>query len=282
MKTAERKKSSAFTLVEAVVVTVLISFVAAAILRASILALRSSRLNRHQLAAVNAMQEQVEAIRGMDYFRIGIRAADHVAFINYNVDTNGTDVYEPARDVLMSNAVVLGDVGTATNSDDLMATMVVTAWNVDDAFDGLGALDKDHKTNDYKMIVVTISWTDLGNPYTRSVTTMAYGIISDDIPYTASGATNTPATASSGDGDPPDVEISKAEYSEKDKKLTVQAVEPGATSVTLTVTGYGIMDYDSKKDNYKYDEKGKSNPGATVTVTSSDGSSATYPVTSKK
>ena len=277
-----RSTSGAFTLVEAVFAGVLISILFLAVMRSSITALKSARQSRHHMAAINMIQQQVETVQGMDYYRIGIHTPDHMAFVNRSVLTNEVDVdtFHPGTDVPMLSRVVLDDRGTPATNDDVHATLTTYAWAVDDAFDGLGVKDADSNTRDYKRIRVEIAWTDMGAPHSRAVETIAYGIISDDVPYSATGGGVPPP----GSGDEPGiVEVVKAEYSTKDKDLKVEATEDGGEGAsTLTVVGYGVMKYDEKKDKYTYSNNNAAAPGATITVTSSGGGTHTFPVTFKK
>lgn len=277
-KITARKRTKSFTLVEALVVMVLLSLISVAILRASIMVMKNAHLNRNKMAAVNMMQKQIEMIQGMSYNRIGIHPGDNIGFID-RIVTNG--VYDATNDVLMSNSVVLSDMGTTNTSDDINGTLITYVWNVDDAFDGMGGSDAAGGTNDYKRIRVQIAWDHMGTHYTNFVETIAYGIFGDDVPYDPTGGGTNPP----GSGDPTGiVEIVKAEYAAKDQKLTVEATDSGGegASVLTVAGGYSpVMTYDSKKDKYKYDEKGVPDPGANVTVTSGGGGSDTYPTTHK-
>lgn len=76
------------------------------------------------------------------------------------------------------------------------------------------------------------------------------------------------------DSNPADViDITKAEWNRKKNELKVEATSSGSPDAVLTVVGFGVMNYDSRKDKYKFRLKPvNSNPG-TVTVSSDlDGS----------
>ncbi|MGA1825961.1 MAG: hypothetical protein ACMUIP_14995, partial [bacterium] len=77
------------------------------------------------------------------------------------------------------------------------------------------------------------------------------------------------------------VTITKAEFNVGRSELKVEATSSYGGSVTLTITGYGDMTYDSRKDIFKFKEKGVPDPGATITVTSSGGGEDTASVTRK-
>ena len=71
------------------------------------------------------------------------------------------------------------------------------------------------------------------------------------------------------------VTIIKADYNPGPKRLRVEATSDQQPGVTLTVVGFGLMDYDAGKAKYVYiSPNGTPDPG-TVTVTSSAGGSDT-------
>ena len=76
-----------------------------------------------------------------------------------------------------------------------------------------------------------------------------------------------------------DVNIIKAEYKSDKSELKVEATSSDNGNVTLTVVGYGNMTWKADKSKYEYKVKPVANPGATVTVNSSGGGSATKNVT---
>ena len=94
------------------------------------------------------------------------------------------------------------------------------------------------------------------------------------------GTASSPANATT-DAQTDTVTITKAEYKSKQSELTVEATSSDGGSVTLTVVGYGTMTYDSKKDVYKYEDSPVSDPGSTVTVTSTGGGQDTASVNHK-
>ena len=75
------------------------------------------------------------------------------------------------------------------------------------------------------------------------------------------------------------VTITKAEYKLNRSELNVEATSSNGGTPVLTVVGYGDMTYDSGKNKYKLKIRPVGDPGGTVTVTSSDGGSATVTVT---
>jgi hypothetical protein len=74
------------------------------------------------------------------------------------------------------------------------------------------------------------------------------------------------------------VVITKAEWKNAGRKLTVWATSTGAPQAVLTLVGYGTMTYDSANNRYTFVKNNTNNPG-TVTVTSSQGGSDTETVT---
>jgi predicted phosphodiesterase len=80
------------------------------------------------------------------------------------------------------------------------------------------------------------------------------------------------------------VTIIKAEYRTRRRKLTVQATSSQGSVAVLTVfdatmTEIGTMTYDAEGDQYQLRLTGVADPGATITVESDLGGSATAPVT---
>ena len=75
------------------------------------------------------------------------------------------------------------------------------------------------------------------------------------------------------------VVIFSATYKSKDGRLVVQAESSDSPDAVLTVEGYGIMTYNSRRDRYRLIVTGTANP-STVTVTSSYGGSTTVAVSS--
>jgi len=313
-----RSRTTGFTLVEAMVVVVLLSLISAGIFRTTSMVIRSVRVNNNIRAANNQLQQQIENIRGMDYYRIGSQPGTGVAYMNRTV-TKTNDVYDATNDVLLVSRIVLADSGTVSTNGHILATMTTYAASVDDPVDGLGGADADRDTNDAMRVRAEIVWVDMGNTYaasvddpvdglggadadrdtndamrvraeivwvdmgktyTRSLETLVYGIISNDEPTDTAGVAPED-DPSFGDGDDGVVDILKAEYNKKDQKLTVEATASGKGANTLTLVGYGSMDYDSKKDKWKYDEKKQANPGANVKVTAKLGGEDIYPVKQK-
>ena len=74
------------------------------------------------------------------------------------------------------------------------------------------------------------------------------------------------------------VTITKAVWKTKGKKLTVWATSTAAPDAVLTVVGFGEMTYKASKNRYEFSKSNTQQP-ASVTVTSSEGGSATAPVT---
>jgi len=274
-----RSRTTGFTLVEAMVVVVLLSLISAGIFRTTSMVIRSVRVNNNIRAANNQLQQQIENIRGMDYYRIGSQPGTGVAYMNSTV-TKTNDVYDATNDVLLVSRIVLADSGTVSTNGHILATMTTYAASVDDPVDGLGGADADRDTNDAMRVRAEIVWVDMGKTYTRSLETLVYGIISNDEPTDTAGVAPED-DPSFGDGDDGVVDILKAEYNKKDQKLTVEATASGKGANTLTLVGYGSMDYDSKKDKWKYDEKKQANPGANVKVTAKLGGEDIYPVKQK-
>lgn len=79
---------------------------------------------------------------------------------------------------------------------------------------------------------------------------------------------------------PETVTINVADYKAKTKQLVVQATSSRAPNVTLTVTNFGTMTYNSTTGVYSLTKKVSANPG-TVTVTSTGGGTASKPVSVK-
>ena len=74
------------------------------------------------------------------------------------------------------------------------------------------------------------------------------------------------------------ITITKAEWKQKGKKLTVWATSTAAPDAVLTVVGFGEMTYKANNNRYEFSKSNTQQP-ADVTVTSSEGGSATEPVT---
>ena len=262
-----------FTLVEALVVTALLTLLGFAVLKSSIAMLRSLRMDKHRLAALNFVQQQFESLRGMDYYRIGIRGDDNVGFMNQVVVEN--DSYDVTADMLMSNIVVLSDMGTESVSDDVNATMITYVWDVDDAWDLSGENDLGGGSNDYKRVRVEVTWEDQGVRSSQADETIIYGIVADDLEYETDGGggdTGVPVD----NNDPAEVEIVMAEYKLGKSELKVEAVSTEPGSPGLFVEGYGVMRLD--KGKYVYSANPVPDPGASIRVTSDAGGSDAHPV----
>jgi hypothetical protein len=74
------------------------------------------------------------------------------------------------------------------------------------------------------------------------------------------------------------VSVSKAEYKVYSQELRVEAASSYQPDVQLSLEGYGAMSWNSEKNKYEYREAPVSDPGGTVTVTSSQGGTATASV----
>ena len=95
--------------------------------------------------------------------------------------------------------------------------------------------------------------------------------------YTTVGIVVSSGPAPSGDT----ITIIKAEWKPDRSELKVEATSSDNGNVTLTVTGYGTMNWKADKNKYEYKKKPVAAPGSTVTVTSSGGGSAVKTVTIK-
>jgi len=71
------------------------------------------------------------------------------------------------------------------------------------------------------------------------------------------------------------VTITKVEYKADRSEFKVEATSSDGGNVTLTVAGFGAMDYDSRKDKYKFRVKPVELPPCTAVVVSSGGGSDT-------
>jgi len=102
----------------------------------------------------------------------------------------------------------------------------------------------------------------------------------DSITVTSdSGASVTKSVAHVGKGIVDTLTIRKAEYRADRQELKVEANSPQQPTDVLTVEGYGVMTWNTDKHKYEYRAKPVADPGASVTVTSSLGGSATVSVT---
>lgn len=292
-----------FSMIEAMIVGGLLALLSMGVLQASLIIKRGLRANQHHTAATNMLKQQVETLRGMDYDRLGIRN-DNLLYINTDIVEN--DRFDPNEDILLTNNIVLTDMGTRRRNDDVTAELKVMGWAVDDAYDGQGGADADDDTEDYIRVSIALNWSDGKKAYSRAFDTFVYGELLNHGAMEIEGPDSAPsdpdAPDDSGGGGSPDddddddkeededdkddgsdgaVVITKAEYKYKDSKLKVEAYTDESGTPTLRVTGYASMKYDAKKDNYKYDKKGVKDPGDYVEVTSSAGGSATHYVKHK-
>ena len=84
-----------------------------------------------------------------------------------------------------------------------------------------------------------------------------------------------PAQTTPDPGDNPDaVTIIKADYKVKGQKLIIRATSTDQPTAILTVQGHGEMTFIAKKNRYELRIKRASDPGDSITVTSSSGGSA--------
>ncbi len=81
-----------------------------------------------------------------------------------------------------------------------------------------------------------------------------------------------------GGGDADVITITKAVYRADRSKLTVLATSSKGNNLTLTVVGYGNMQWNATKGAYIYRKKSVANPGNSITVKSSGGGQATKSV----
>jgi ABC-type sulfate transport system substrate-binding protein len=93
------------------------------------------------------------------------------------------------------------------------------------------------------------------------------------------GGSVTASVTYIGSGDPDVITIKKAEYKVSEGELLVEAFSSGQPAAELTVEGYGVMTWNSEKNQYEYREKAVADPGGPVTITSSLGGSVTASVT---
>ncbi len=267
VQTVTRGRRGGFTLVEAVIVAALLAAVAGGIYRAGIAVMGNIRRANNTRTALNLLQQQVEYVRSLDFYRIGTHPQTGVAYFNRVVTTN--DTYNANQDVLLTR--------TDTLTGNIMAELTTYATPYDDPVDGLGADDRDGDTRDALIVRVVIRWTDRGQEQTRSLETMLYGTISDDREFDAVGV-NPEDNPSDGDGDPGVVDILLAEYKLKDQEINVRATDYSKGTNTLTLVGYGTMSYEKKKDVWLFQSKKAAYPGDSVRVRSSTGEEDTLPV----
>ncbi len=105
--------------------------------------------------------------------------------------------------------------------------------------------------------------------------------VTDDQGATGSSTTSADITSGGGGGGGGDtVVITKAEWRASKNELKVEATSTDSNA-TLTVVGWGVMSYDSKKGIWKFRQKNVANPPASVTVTSDLGGSDQTTVTIK-
>ncbi|MHC4744683.1 MAG: hypothetical protein ACYS8Z_22440, partial [Planctomycetota bacterium] len=109
-------------------------------------------------------------------------------------------------------------------------------------------------------------------------TTYTYTVTARD--KSANQNATAASTAESATTDPEGgdtVTITVAEYKVDRNELKVEATSSDQPNVTLTVVGYGVMDW--KANKYVYKEKPVADPGGTVTVISTGGGQDTKAVT---
>lgn len=78
-----------------------------------------------------------------------------------------------------------------------------------------------------------------------------------------------------------EIAVSRATYHDKKRELHVVATSPASPDARLTVEGYGVMEYDSRKDRYTFKQRDVES-AASVSVLSSHGGILTVPVESAK
>lgn len=74
------------------------------------------------------------------------------------------------------------------------------------------------------------------------------------------------------------VRITRAIFESRRNQLTVEATSSRQPNAVLDVVGYGRMEWDSRKNQYRYKNRGVSDPGGAVSVVSSLGGSDTATV----
>src|SRR3989344_5427306 len=169
-------------------------------------------------------------------------------------NTNTSPVANAGNDKLTEPGVSVNF--DASGSYDPDGTIVSYAWDFGDGNFGNGVTVSHSYTTD-GAYTVTLTVTDNG------------GAVAQDT----SSVTVITAPADT-------VTITKATYDNAKKILDVSAVSTDGGSATLTLEGFGVMNYSSAKGSYSLRVTGISNPG-TVTVTSSLGGSDTAQVTTK-
>ena len=167
--------------------------------------------------------------------------------------------------VANANGPYSGTAGSAVNfssagSNDPDGTIVSYAWDFGDG--------------------ATSSQANPSHTYASAGTYTVTLTVTDDQGATATDQTTASITSGGGGGGGDTVTITKAEWSSSKKELKVEAVSTDP-SATLTVVGWGTMQYDSEKGIWKFRQKNVSSPPSTVTVTSDLGGSDTSPVTIK-
>lgn len=259
-----------FSLVEAVIGSFLLAVIVAGVYSAGSTMLRQVRRVNNARAAITLMQQQIETMRGLDFSRLGIQASSGIVFYRHTPYTN--KAYNAQYDRLLTRTNQL--------SENVMATLTAFGTAYDDPNDGVGNNDADGETQDALRIRSQITWISFGRAQTRSLEALVCGVDSEIGEYDPIGTTPD-EDPSTGDGDPGQIDILLATFKDKDNELKVSATDDSKGTNTLTLVGYGVMSYDKKKDLHSYSKKNVANPGASVTVTSSNGRSESLPVTPK-
>jgi prepilin-type N-terminal cleavage/methylation domain-containing protein len=102
---------------------------------------------REQIQVTNLGQEKMEEIRNTTYS---------------NITPGSLFAAPPYKNNSLSDTTILNEIPVGRT---------VTVESVDDARDGLGALDRDSNVNDYKKIGIILNWTSRGENHELQLST---------------------------------------------------------------------------------------------------------------
>jgi hypothetical protein len=160
--------ASGYLLVEVLVASAILVFGVMIIFKLFTVLQKNVTLDRSRLNALNEARRKLEYVKGLSYEEIGVGVASTTPPYLGHYETNfKSPQYDPGVDLYFSDSIPLGN--------GIVGKRWVIVKPQDDPVDGIGVLDADKMTVDYKKVVATVRWQERSGPMEVSLATEISG-----------------------------------------------------------------------------------------------------------